>query len=156
MIHVPRTYDKHMLWVSNKVNKGWLGKEVTEPRRTLYIILDLICRSYADLIVCRGYKALAQLSRFVSPPPPQVSTAETMRAVLLVVVLGTLASVQAASVSDEIVRHQWKVSLCIKLHSDVSYNLHLLAADSSSICPNFVWLLFVCCDQVRKLLANAC
>ena len=39
-----------------------------------------------------------------------------MRAVLLVVVLGTLASVQAASVSDEIVRQQWKVSLC-KLYS---------------------------------------
>ena len=60
-----------------------------------------------------------------------------MRAVLLVV-LGTLASVQAASVSDEIVRQQWQVSLCKALHSDVSYNLHLLAADSSSICPNVV------------------
>jgi len=32
-----------------------------------------------------------------------------MRAVLLVVVVGVLASVQAASVSDEIVRQQWKV-----------------------------------------------
>ena len=82
----------------------------------MYIILDLICRIYADLIVCRGYKALAQLSRFVSPPSPQVSPAETMRAVLLVVVVGALASVQAASVSDEIVRQQWKVSLC-KLYS---------------------------------------
>ena len=61
-------------------------------------------------------QSLAQLSRFVSPPPPQVSTAETMRAVLLVVVVGVLASVQAASVSDEIVRQQWKVSLC-KLYS---------------------------------------
>ena len=75
-----------------------------------------------------------------------------MRAVLLVVVVvGTLASAQAASVSDEIVRQQWKVSLCIKLHSDVSYNLHLLAADSSSICPNVV----VVCHQAEKCLLTA-
>ena len=119
----------------------------------MYIILDLICRSYADLIVCRGYKALAQLSRFVSPPPPQVSTAETMRAVLLIVVVGALASAQAASVSDEIVRQQWKVSLCVKLHSDVGYNFHLLAADSSSICPNVV--VVICLLFVIKL-TNAC
>ena len=77
-----------------------------------------------------------------------------MRAVLLVVVVvGTLASAQAASVSDEIVRQQWKVSLCIKLHSDVSYNLHLLAADSSSICSNVV--VVICLLFVIKL-TNAC
>ena len=77
-----------------------------------------------------------------------------MRAVLLVVVVvGTLASAHAASVSDEIVRQQWQVSLCKALHSDVSYNLHLLAADSSSM--SIMSKCCCCCLFVIKL-KNAC